>query len=61
MSALVGTVHKVYTSDQRVRQSVCAVCGKTVGQGNGVVREFGACGRVHKTCAPAIPSNFSGS
>ena len=33
--------------DQRVRQSICAVCRKTVGVGKGTVLEFGAAGRVH--------------
>ena len=33
--------------ERRVRQSICAVCGKTVGPGKGTVLSYGAGGRVH--------------
>lgn len=37
--------------DRRARQSVCAVCGGTVGVGKATVLEFGGHGRVHtKKC-----------
>jgi len=37
--------------DRRVRQSVCAICRKTVGVGSGTVLAYGAGGRVHtKEC-----------
>jgi len=37
--------------ERRVRQSICAVCNKTVGPGKGTVLGFGAGGRVHtQTC-----------
>jgi len=38
----------------RVRQSVCAVCNKTVGAGKGTVLSFGAGGRVHTLRCLAI-------
>jgi hypothetical protein len=34
-----------------VRQSPCAVCGKTALPGSAIVRECGARGRVHVACA----------
>jgi len=34
-------------TERRVRQSICAVCNKTVGPGKGTVLSFGAGGRVH--------------
>ena len=33
--------------EQRVRQSVCAVCRKTIRPGKGTVLNFGGGGRVH--------------
>jgi len=37
--------------ERRVRQAICQVCNRTVGQGKGIVLHFGAYGRVHaKTC-----------
>jgi hypothetical protein len=38
-------------SEQRVRQSICPVCGQTARPGKGTVLAFGAGGRVHtKKC-----------
>lgn len=39
---------------QRVRQSICPVCGLTVRPGKGAVLEFGAGGRVHALRCLAI-------
>jgi hypothetical protein len=39
---------------QHIRQSICAVCGKTARPGSGVVLEFGAGGRVHSVECLAI-------
>ncbi len=39
--------------DSRIRQSVCGVCGVTVGYGKGTVISYGAGGRVHTVkCLP---------
>jgi len=47
--------------ERRVRQSVCAVCNKTVGPGRGTVLNFGAGGWVHtqKCLALAQQSTLS--
>ena len=36
--------------EKRVRQSICAACGKTVRPGGGIVLAYGAGGRVCKKC-----------
>lgn len=41
-------------SDQRIRQSVCPVCGETANPGTAVVLAFGAGGRVHRAKCLAI-------
>ena len=36
----------------RVRQSRCGTCGRPVGVGRAIVKEFGAGGRYHAECPP---------
>jgi len=49
-SANTGHPAKAEGREKRVRQSICAACGKTVRPGGGIVLQFGAAGRVHKEC-----------
>ena len=52
---LVDFGHKQHLDmSNPVRQSICAVCGKTVRPGGGTVLEFGAGGRVHTVGCLAI-------
>jgi len=36
----------------RVRQARCGTCGRPVGVGRAIVREFGGGGRFHEECLP---------
>jgi hypothetical protein len=47
-------IKAVGMTEQRVRQSVCARCGKTVRSGSGIVPEYGAGGRVHAKECPVL-------
>jgi len=49
-NAKAGHSAAVAERDQRVRQSVCAACWKTVRPGGGIVVSYGAGGRVHQGC-----------
>lgn len=46
-------------SEQRIRQAICRVCGKTVGPGSGTVLDYGERGRVHTKKCLAIAQKVS--
>lgn len=46
------------------RQSICAICGRGIKPGGGVVREFGGSGRIHANkaqCHAADPTTIDNS
>ena len=47
------------TKEQRVRQSICAICGETARPGRGtVIEEIGKSGRVHTVKCLAIAQDI---